>query len=173
AEAENLKQVQLDYVQAENFLNKLFEFQRSVEFIDEDTEWMNVLLSDDDDEKVRLFSYLEELAKETGNESIHLSVKGVDPKKPPPKAATPKEGVVPVMDTSINLQMVLVGNYNDLIYFLKKVENLPYFSDVLSLSIAKTSDPRKGIPEKAGEARNDLLKTSMNVVFYLNSKDDK
>ncbi|MEN8252418.1 MAG: hypothetical protein ABFQ53_02470, partial [Patescibacteria group bacterium] len=49
AEAENLKQVQLDYVQAENFLNKLFEFQRSVEFIDEDTEWMNVLLSDDDD----------------------------------------------------------------------------------------------------------------------------
>ncbi len=161
---EELKQIQLDYALSNEFLNNIYIFKKNVSYIDEGVEWMNILLPDSDDEKVRLFSALEQLAEDTGNDSISLSVKKIvkedDAKKK--KVEGDKSTTAPSVGNILSVDMVLVGNYNDLIEFVKKIENMHYFADITSFNLAKTA----GGPDNP---RSDLLKTTMNAKFYLDS----
>jgi hypothetical protein len=133
-------------------------------------DWLDVLLSNDDDKKVQLFSSIEKLAEDTGNEKVSLKVKSVDPKqtKAAAKDAAAKKNVMALIDNNIKLEVTLIGNYNDLIYFLQKLENLQYFAQVLSLDIVKTANVKTSSEDEV--AREDMLKTTMDVVFYLDGK---
>lgn len=161
-ETAELRQIQLDYALAHEFLNNVYIFKKNVLYIDEGVEWMKILLPDNDDEKVRLFSSLEKLAKDTGNDSISLAVKKItkedDVKNK--KVKSDKITTPPSVDNFLSVDIVLVGNYNDLIEFVRKIENKNYFADVTSLKIEKTT----GGPDNL---RRDLIRTTMNVIFYL------
>lgn len=163
---EELRQMKLDHVLSNESLSDIYIFKKNVSYIDEDVEWLSVLLPDNDDEKVRLFSTLEQLAKDAGNDSISLSVKKIvkedDTKEK--KVKSDKANTAPSVDNILSVDMVLVGNYNDLIEFVKKIENMHYFSDVTSLNLEKTT----GGPDNS---RNDLLKTTINAKFYLDSNN--
>lgn len=170
-----LKQAQMDNSLAEEYIQNVHIFQKNADYINDNVEHFNVLMVNDDDNKVRLFSTLEEIATATGNQSILLSVK----KPAPQKSKDPKDlsVIAPQIDEYLNINMTLVGNYNDLIAFLKKIENMPYMTDVLSIKTVKTTDvsAKKNIAadelEEAPPVRTDLLKSEIDVVFYLQPKD--
>ncbi len=165
--SKELKQMQLDYALGQAFLRNSYEFKKNAEYIGEDNEWLSVFLPNDDDEKVQLFSTLEQLTKDTGNENITLSVVNIAPKTKQ-KKATKKTKEVASNVMSINV--VLVGDYNSLIYFLQKIENMKYFADVKSLSTIKTSQDTRHLNNDGkveGALQKDLLQTTMNIIFYL------
>jgi len=172
-----LKQTQLDYILAGEFLNNIYTFKQNTAYIDAENAQLSTLLPNDDDEKVRLFSFLEKLAKDTGNNSITLSVKSADPAKAK-KGEVKKDisNITPATSDFMNIEITLVGNYDDLVEFVTRLENMQYFSDILSLHTIKTDSDisrvninENGEPESKIK-RNDLLKTTMNVVFYLEPK---
>lgn len=161
------KQLQLDYALAHEFLRHSSEFKSNAEYIENSNGWMSMLLPDDDDEKVQLFSTLEQLAEDTGNNSITLSVVQPAAKTKQKKATKTDDEVV---NDTMSMSVTIVGSYGDLIYFLEKIENLRYFADVASLNIIKTSEDKRRV-DVDGEAedllRDDLLRTTMTIVFYL------
>ena len=165
------KQVQLDNSLAQEFLNHGHIFRQNAKYIEADNDWLSVLLPNDDDEKVKLFSTLEQLAEDTGNNSISLAVNSVEVKKTKKKVEAKDASST---NKSMNMNISLVGSYNDLIYFLQKLENMQYFADVLSFSTEKTSPSTRQnnkIDEEDEVLRDNLLKTTMNVVFYLENNE--
>ncbi len=169
-----LKQVHLDHALAEEFLNHIYVFKKNISYIEQDTDWTNVLLPNIDDEKVHLFSTLEQLAQDTGNNGITLALKSVDTKPAKATKANDKtqEGAKPAVDSAMNIEIAITGEYNDLIYFLQKIENMEYFANVSSINIVKTADSIKKSSNENDdeEVRTNLLRTTMNVAFFLDKK---
>jgi len=165
--SKELKQLQLDYALAHEFLQHSREFKNNAEYIENNKGWMSMLLPDDDDEKVQLFSALEQLAQDTGNNSIALSVVQPAAKTKQKKATKTDDKII---NDTMSMSVTIVGNYDDLIYFLEKIENLKYFADVASLDIIKTSGDKRRVNadgETEDLLRDDLLQTTMTIVFYL------
>ncbi|HIP50332.1 MAG TPA: hypothetical protein EYG99_02680 [Candidatus Pacebacteria bacterium] len=165
--SKELRQTQLDYALAHEFLRNRYEFKKNTEYVKSDSEWLSMFLPDDDDEKVQLFSTLEQLARDTGNENITLAVVSSAPKTKQKKAT---EKTDEVKSDIMTINVALLGSYNDLIYFLEKIENMKYFADVKSLNTSKTDEDARRVNrdgEVEGVSRDDLLRTNMNIIFYL------
>jgi Tfp pilus assembly protein PilO len=152
-------QMQLDYKLAQVFLSKIYEFKKDNDYLLEFYKEFSFFLPNDD-EKIKLFSSLEQLAEDTGNERLTMSVvkESVD---------TEGKDIVPLAENYLRIKLNLVGSYNDLIYFMTKLENAKYFSDILSFNIEKTVIT---IEEGDVTQKQELLTTTMDVVFYLESE---
>jgi hypothetical protein len=152
--SEEFEQIQLDYALAQRFVDNVYKLKQDNQYLTEFYDRISFFLPNDDDEKIKLFSTLEQLAKDTGNESLSLSVV---------KTPIVKDGdIIPLTDNYLHIQLSLVGTYNDLIYFMTKLENTKYFSDILSFDSKKTQGSREN--EDLG---NNLLQTTIDIVFYL------
>jgi type IV pilus assembly protein PilO len=173
-ESITLKQAQMDNSLAEEYIQNVHIFQKNADYINANIEKFDVLMVNDDDSKVRLFSTLEEMATATGNQNIVLSVKKPSPQKS--KDAKEATIITPQVDDYLNINVTLVGNYNDLIAFLRKIENMSYMTDILSIKTAKTVDAtakrnNADDDEDSAAVRTDLLKSEIDAVFYLQPKD--
>ena len=164
-----LKQTQMDHVLVQEYLYNIYNFKKDAAYIHENNGNFNILLPDNDDEKVRLFSVIESIAQETGNKSVTLVVKKNDEKK-----EETKKNIAPQTKEYIGVTISLVGNYNDLIMFLQRIENMQYISDVMSITSKKVKDEeirREALLEDEDAEdivlREDLLKSDIGVVFYL------
>lgn len=164
-----LKQTQMDHVLVQEYLYNIYNFKKDAAYIHENNGNFNILLPDNDDEKVRLFSVIESIAQETGNKSVALEVKKNDGKK-----EEVKKNITPQTNEYIGVTISLVGNYNDLIMFLQRIENMQYISDVMSITSKKVKDAdlqRETLSEDEDAEeiviREDLLKSDIGVVFYL------
>lgn len=156
-----LKKVQLDRVIAVEFLQNVHIFKKSSEYIDQHIDVFNVILPNNDDAKVQLFSNLEKIAEETGNGKAALAVAKIDPKK----AKKEEKGDGAANESVLGIKISFVGTYNDLIAFIKKIENMQYFSQITSFSITKVNDTTAG--ENDTDVKRDLIKTEVNINFYL------
>ncbi|PID52334.1 MAG: hypothetical protein CR972_02555 [Candidatus Moraniibacteriota bacterium] len=162
-----LKKTQLDQVIAAEFLQNVHTFKGDASYIDEHITILNVLLPNSDDEKVRLFSELERLANDTGNDSVALSVKVAE--KANAKTTTKqKQKEKKEKEKMLSMNITLVGSYNNLLQFVHKIENMQYFTNIVSFNITKTKNKEKVRGEEDSEVRKNLLKTDMVVNFYLN-----
>ncbi len=171
-----LKQTQMDRELASEYLQNILTFKKDAQYIHDNESILTVLLPDNDDEKVQLFAILEQLAADTGNKNVTLSVSKTDAKVEA-KAVEKNEKKVKIQPQSekyILMTMSLTGNYSDLIAFVQKIENMDYISDVLSIKIVKTTDTLpiqnnanidEDVPEI--EMRKDLIKSEIVVAFYL------
>lgn len=159
-----LKKTQLDQVIAAEFLQNVHIFKNDAEYIDDHIATLDVILPNNDDEKVRLFSELERIAGESGHERVSLAVNVPDPKKK--KKTTESE------ESVLSISVSLIGSYNDLLQFINKVENMQYLANISSFDISKTSGENLR-DEEVDNARRDLLKTDMVVNFYLDVDDNK
>lgn len=164
-----LKQTQMDHVLVQEYLYNIYNFKKDATYIHENNGNFNILLPNNDDEKVRLFSVIESIAQETGNKSVTLAVKKNDEKK-----EDVKKNITPQTKDYIGVTISLVGNYNDLIMFLQRIENMQYISDVMSITSKKVKDvdlQREVLSEDEDAeeviVREDLLKSDIGVVFYL------
>ncbi len=143
------------------------------EYIDQNIAIFDVLLPNTDDAKVQLFSTIESMANDTGHVSISLAVNVPDAKKTAKK--TDENG--DALKKNLSIKVSLIGSYNDLLYFLQKLENMQYFSNITSISIAKVSSDKVSRGQEVDAIdRTDLIKTDMTVNFYLendNEEDNK
>lgn len=169
SQSDILKQTQMDQVLAQEYLQNIHVFKKDAAYIHDNNGNFNILLPDNDDEKVRLFSTLENIAKETGNKDVVLAVT----KKAKEEKADKKKVIIPQSENNISMTITLVGSSNDLIMFLRRVENMQFVSDVLSIKSVKTVDDnaeKKSEDDESDEPvqiRTDLLKSDITIVFYL------
>jgi hypothetical protein len=132
------------------------------------------------DKAINLIKSLETLADKTGNK---ISI-AIDEKTPVVvgKNSTDKNAKkTNIVDdlpklNYLKLKITLVGNYNDMVNFMTKLENLDYYSDVISISISQgepleNSSERdlfgKLNPQSAEKVKSNLLKSELAVLFYL------
>lgn len=170
-----LKEIQLDRIIAADFLQSVHIFKRNSEHIDENIETFNVLMPDNDESKVRLFSELEKTAQETGNGEIVLAISKVSSGGKKKKKKDAAEDSVQEM---LGIKITITGSYDNLVHFIEKIENMKYYSKITSINIVKT----KGAPHKKIERHDDgtttetvierknLLRTEMGINFYLNGE---
>ncbi len=178
-ESQNLKEIQLRSALMEEFLQRTHVLHKSEIYIEENISYLQVLLPNEDNAKVQLFSELERISEDTGNQSITLAVKDVDVKTntKTKKSTTDNDtSIMPQQDEYLHVSVALVGSYSDLMMFLRKVENMQYLADVTSIAIEKTDDlqSRRLLNEENVEeitAREDLLHSDIDIVFYLDSQE--
>ena len=164
-----LKKNQLDRVLSAEFLQNIHIFKKDAEYIDENIATFNVLLPDADDAKVQLFSDIENMAKDTGHSSVTLEV-NVENAKDAAKKKTNKDVKA---EKSLSMNVSLVGSYNDLLYFVQKLENMQYFSNITSFDIVQTSSEKKRGDDEDVVGRVDLVKTDMVINFYLEDNGEE
>lgn len=151
-----LKQIQLDYAFVDSLFNRIPQLQRDAEYIEEVEGELSVLMPDDYDTKVQLFYLLEQMAEGTGNVDISLRV--VETNNTKSKEADKKKAVIkPAIDRTIGIEITLIGSFDDMIYFMEKIETMEYFSNILSLQTRKVSN----------DSQNQALESKIHVVFYL------
>jgi len=170
------KQEQLDYALAQEFLGNIHEFQQNSEYIDQNKDWMNMFLPDEDDEKIKLFATLEQLSADTNNVDITLSVnknpkikKEVDKNK----KSSQKNKEQSNKEKALNIDIELIGDYNTILAFLEKLENLKYLANVKKISMQKIEDVTKEVKNEQGVKTEitykDVVKAKIDTMFYLNN----
>ena len=150
---------------------------------------MDVLLKRDD--AVILMERLEKLAEETGNE-IKIGVLDNDPngkisaaaksKVKSDKNKEPAKTIVDQIPTDTDLleiKISLVGNFNDIVKFIDRLENMEYYSDIIGIEIKKndtktTVESPLAVPDpfaakQTGQKAADPNKLigELDTVFYL------
>jgi F0F1-type ATP synthase membrane subunit b/b' len=136
---------------------------------------------------VSLVERLEKISEETGNKiTMELSENKQDAKKD--AAATNSEDEKDALvkdlpsDKYIKMKIVLSGRYGNFLNFINKVENMEYYSDIVSVAIRRESESGPGLeknpfsgtrnlsnPEnKTGD--KDNINSQTVVVFYLENK---
>jgi uncharacterized protein YxeA len=139
-------EIQEKITKQENEKKKMQEmpkFQNQNELIKEKESSIPVLFSKDN--AVTLIEKLENLAQETNNQiEIQLS-DDISGDRPKSTASNEKNSKEKTKDTSImgnlpsqnylDIKVKLTGDYDGFVEFLNKIENLDYYSDVVSLQI--------------------------------------
>jgi len=185
----------LDAQIEKNKTKKLPEFKEKFEAIDSQKDKLNVLFTDDD--IVQLVQELESIAGETDNE-ISIKVEEADEKqkiKKNKKSKTEAENnLLSTFSEKDYFKVVisLTGNYNGLLQFIYKLNNMRYYNSILAFDISSQTItqniPNKKktiIPQKSGislingtnlnnrdsfsTGKKKVLVSELTVVFYLNS----
>jgi hypothetical protein len=150
---------------------------------------MEVLLKRDD--AVILMERLEKLADETGNE-IKIGVLDNDPngkiaaaaksKAKTDKNKEPAKTIVDQIPTDTDLleiKISLIGNFNDIVKFVDRLENMEYYSDIIGIEIKKNDtkttvesplavpDPFAAKQTEQKAADPNKLIGELDTVFYL------
>lgn len=139
---------------------------------------------------VMLIEKLEKVSEETGNEiKIELVEEKADIKNPGnSKKTESKEGDNLVSslpsDNYIKMRIKLSGEYENLLDFIRRLENMEYYSDVISIKATKEqekisnqapiSSPFEGEDlineEKTSIEEKNRISSILEVVFYLENK---
>ena len=161
--------------------------------IEKDESKMGVLMSRD--QEVTLIERIEKMAEETDNK---ISIEIVDDKSAnssaKTKTASTKAKEENKDDLKINtgnndyvkFRITVTGEYNDLVGFIKKIENMEYWSDIISLQVSykepeKTPIPLENLTDLNIATDTDNGKTSvaveegkassiLEIIFYLDGK---
>lgn len=174
-------------------LGMVATYKEQVAAIDKDESKMGVLISPD--QEVTLIERIEKIAEVTNNK---ISIEAVDDKSANSGAkakAVPANGkggnnddlkINPGNNDYVKFRITASGNYNDLIGFIKKIENMEYWSDVTTLHVSYKEPAKIPIPTDASAASTDLYGSSagatniatdegtasstLEIIFYLSGK---
>jgi hypothetical protein len=150
---------------------------------------MEVLLKRDD--AVILMERLEKLADETGNEikigvldndsngKIAAAAKSkakTDKNKEPAKTIVDQ---IPTDTDLLEIKISLIGNFNDIVKFIERLENMEYYSDIIGIEIKKndtknTVESPLAVPDPFATKQTEQkvadpnkLIGELDTVFYL------
>lgn len=137
---------------------------------------------------VNLVEKLERISEETGNKiKMELKENDSDSKKNNNSAKNSKEekdiliGDLP-SDEYVKMKIILYGRYENFLNFLNKVENMEFYSDVISIAVKRASENGPGlsknpftgtnelVSEEADSGNIDKIYSQLEVVFYLENK---
>lgn len=140
----------------------------------ENSTFLNSLL--DRENAVGLIESLEKLASESGNEIAITAQEQTNTKNTSAKSkkAQEKENIISLPNENyLQLKITLQGDFNTIVKFIKKLENFPYYNDIISMQIQKNTEKRtdKNIFSPT-EGRDTIentgkdLEGSFDIVFY-------
>lgn len=157
-------------------IEKIPEMKKVHDIFVEKKDSLEILLSEG--EEVSFIKKMESLAESTGNK---MELK-IDNNKNAPKKKEGKDlsiiGTLPYANY-ISMEIVLYGNYENLIKFLGKIEKNEKYVNVVNLDVAKleieeegktnvfnsTSDPSG--TEKVEVIKKEILRSIINLVVYM------
>ena len=164
-------------------ISKLPAFKSQVEKVKNNEE--KIKIGADSNNMVLLLEKIEKISDETGNKvKIEIAEKGVKEKKQSSDSkddSSKKEKAqitekLPI-DRYMTININLLGNYQNFVDFVRKLENLDYYSDIISIKISKESlksfdsNPfeSSGLESarKESEEVKDQISSVISVVFYL------
>lgn len=161
-------------------ISKIPALRDQYELISKEEEKIASLLFRDD--VVKLIERIERISEETGNKSsIELAESVVD-KKESSKSKKEKENEEKNLisslssDKYITMNIKISGEYDNFIDFVRKLENLEYYSDVISIKLSKDLE-KKSVENpfetdlSGGDGVNtnvkDEISSTISVIFYL------
>jgi hypothetical protein len=186
--SEKANLIQEKKLDQENRLKRIQELpklEEQYQLIDKNSSSLEVLVQKE--EELKLIETLEKIGDETGNE-IKIEIQDTtknDPaaqkKEAADKAKNSKDQknddiISPASDSYLKMNLLLTGSYNNLVDFVKKIESMAYWSDILSVSSAfekAEANERSGDIFSSsstginnGMDKKQVLKTNLMVVFY-------
>lgn len=130
------------------------------------------------DRAVVLIEELEKIAEETGNNITINAEEKVDDKKV--KNAGDESVLIKNLPSNnyLKVNILLAGNYGDVVNFIRKIENIQYWSDIISVNISNKKlnlINRTSNSSPFSRSSNDVddffrvgnVSTILEVVFYL------
>jgi Tfp pilus assembly protein PilO len=162
--------------------SKLPAFRDQFELIQKGESKMAINLNKDS--VVELIKKIEKISEETGNKvKIEVSENDSLAKKNSAKSGKEEENKkksiaekLP-LEKSMTINIQLMGNYGNLIDFIRKIENMNYYCDILSLNISKGdgnfSNSSKNPFDSGNLGSGDIIDkdkgifSQLAVVFYL------
>lgn len=141
----------------------------------------------DKNEEVGLIEKIEKLAQDTDNK-IEISVQSNQPQtkntdnKKKKKVEETLVSKLPSTDY-LQMQIILNGSYNDMLNFIRRLENMENYSDIIKIKIEQTDSnaitnsnfgsanpfvqaPSTDSEDTANSVIEKDLKTTMDIVFY-------
>ncbi len=156
-------------------LEKIPAIKEQSEKIKGEEEKVNIILTKDN--IVDLIKKIEKVSEETNNK-VKIEVIEDFAKKAAAKAKK-DDNQKSLADKLGNQEFVamdinLAGNYQSFIDFVRKIENMEYYSDIISIKMTKEKDksgdrpanPFDGIGEEDVASGNNIYST-LEVIFYL------
>lgn len=181
-----LKQNKLDYALTQKDAQDIGALRDSKNYIDAHRDILHILLPNTDDDKVRLFATIEQLAQDSGNQEVRLTVK--DTAKPAQQRtgasqaeaqegttvatskAQDKSVITPSSPQHMFVTVAVTGSYPQVLTFMSRLENMPYLADVVWVRFTKQTAqdlPKEPLPEDAPPPQIDTISAEMDVAFYL------
>ena len=176
----------------ENFKKKLKMLstnEEQIQAIEKDESKMKVFISKD--QEITLIEKIEKIAEETGN---GISIEAVDDKNTISKAKISsskakeesKDNLKINTDNNdfVKFRITISGKYTNSVNFIRKIENMEYWSDIISL-VVSYKEPSKtpateetligSIEMNEAEEKIDLMEKGtassvIEIIFYLNVK---
>ncbi len=185
-----LKQNKMDYALTQNDVQAITALREDRQYVDMHRTITDILLPNTDEEKVRLFATIEQLAKDSGNQDVTLAVKDVAGKVPQSRTATSdadtQEGatvakkqdktvIAPSSQDYMFVTVSVTGTYGHVLTFMSRVENMPYLADIMRVrflkqnveDMPKEAPSKELLPEDAPPLPIDQVRAEMDVAFYL------
>lgn len=130
--------------------------------------------------EVDFIKKIESVAEETGNR-ITLKIAEDKNKKPAKKEDKKDENdiknALPGNNKYVTIQIGLEGSYENLFNFMRKLENINYYVNVISLDINKTVVEKEASPfapagaEKVdGYIKKEIIKSNLEAIVYLEAE---
>lgn len=176
----------------ENFKRKLGMISKNEEQIrkiEKDESKMEVFISRDDE--IALIEKIEKISEETDNK---ITIEAVDDKNIANAKAKVKAKEENKDDLKVNIdnndyvkfRITVLGKYNNFVNFVKKIENMEYWSDIVSLKVSYREPDKNPISQENPDDSNKLFDTireetnialdertarsTLDVIFYLDKK---
>lgn len=158
---EKTEKIQEDIVNQERRVTKMQEVSamaKKAESIIKESEKMEVFAKRN--QVVALLEMLEKIAEETGNE-IEIEMK--DDKEA--KAAGVGQDLLAQLPTDkyISMRITVTGKYDSIANFIKKMENMRYWADVISLRISATEDSSQNQKSNVSPFQRAIEKEEKNA----------
>lgn len=176
--SDEIEKVKIDNQISQERIAKLPEMGELHAVFAEEQKNLSVVL--DQNNSVDFIKRLELLAQETGNK-ISLKIddsSSVAKSANDSKAGKGKKDAESIlsnlpMENYISMEITLEGKYENFIQFLYKLENLNYYVNIISLSLAKEIIDESGDSSKAIQRQEknivlrDVLVSSLKVIVYI------
>ncbi len=183
AEADGIQKKIIDEELNKKSLAKIPQLMSDYAIFSSQEKDLNVIMQKESE--VEFIKSLENLAKETGNE---ISLKLIEEEDSSIKNVQGKTGTKVEEEKNIpnelpyknyiTIQLELKGKYPELMKFLKKLENMEYAANVVTLELKKEEkriEERSGNPfVDSGDApvsgekpREEILKSLINLIVYI------
>jgi len=164
----------------EEKLKELPSIRSQFEKVKNQEEKINISLNEEN--VVSLVEKLEKISEETGNKiKMELPENGQYSGK---NSKEEKDSLAESLpsDKYVKMKISLYGSYSSFLNFLNKVENMEFYSDVISIAVRRASESGPGLSnnpftgmknlsnEENSSENKDKINSQLIVVFYLENK---
>jgi hypothetical protein len=181
SQAEKIQETTLENLIFENKTSRISQMEAKYNDYQNNKGKMGKFLKDG--EEVELIKRIESLGEETQNRvALNIAEEKKDSSSSSVKNAAKEESIPKDISSQnyLNLEINLEGSYDSFIDFLKKMESLDYYIDVVSLDLAKTDakDSSASVfsdnifssrqADSAPPVEKEILKSKIGVIVFKN-----